>query len=464
MHFILAPKCIAKFDHVRSDYEKERKVDLNAKPSIIGTPVFFGGTDVVSRNKQISFLEKVKAVLKVHLLHEEDIKTPYQRQAYIIAERFMIAACLHVQSQIGSSKRNSALYRIIEDNLGVTAENYMDDEDKETCYLTAERLLKTPHAFDHANVALEKDGRKPFTEKEWKLFAEFLKEMCHKKEAKDQINNFPVISFTQPLFGAAFTYVGATVGVVLAEGVSNSTTAISPRVQLTALVGSTLLIFSPAGTTGVALFAPVIATRLLTSFCTISLAHLMGTAAGYLGQGVGIGVGFPFDAAYNLLWSVCSLISNYYSKTPVLAPIDGIRIADGAPIIAGIPIQLVPENTLPDGCTKKILEITEAGEIRIEGEEVQKPQKPMQIPAEVIEELKKQLATRTKDHEGEARIEIDDEVAVKTPQKPIQVSIEVIEELKKQQAARTKNHESADSAPKQDNPEAEQVESGALTI
>ncbi|KTC89779.1 hypothetical protein OQJ18_07645 [Fluoribacter dumoffii] len=394
MHFILAPGCIAKFDHLRKTYETERHVDLNAKPSLIGTPVFFGGTDVVNRNKQVSFLEKIKAVLKIHLLQEGDIQTPQQRQVYIIAARFMIAACLFVQSQIGSSKRNSALYRLIEDNLGITPDNFLDEEDKETCFLTAERLLKTPSAFQHANAALEKDGHKPFTEKEWKQFAEFIKEMCHKKEAKDQITNFPVISFTQPLFGAAFSYVGATVGVVVAEGVSNSTSAITPRVQLTALVGSTLLVLSPAGTTGVALFAPVIATKLLTSFCTISLAHLMGTAAGYLGQGIGIGVGLPFDAAYNLLWSICSLISRYYSKTPEIVPIDGIRIADGATIIAGIPVQLVPENSLPEGYTKKVLEITEQGEIRIEGEEIQETQKPMKIPPEVIEELKRQLASR----------------------------------------------------------------------
>lgn len=117
----------------------------------------------------------------------------------------------------------------------------------------------------------------------------------------------------------------------------------------------------------------------------------MGTAAGYLGQGVGIGIGFPLDAAYNLLWSICSLISRHYSKTPELAPIDGIRIVDGAMIIAGIPIQWVAENALPEGCTKKILEITEEGEIHIEGEEEIESESPMQIPPEVIEELKKQL-------------------------------------------------------------------------
>ncbi|KTD74001.1 hypothetical protein [Legionella tucsonensis] len=400
MHFILAPGCIAKFDNLRKTYEAEKKVDLNEKPSIIGTPIFFGGTDVVSRNKQISFLEKVKVLLKIHLLNEEDIKTPAERQVYNIATRFMLAACLYVQSQIGSSKRNSVLYRIIDDNLGITAENYLDDEDKETCFLTAERLIKTPNALEHTNAALEKNGFRPFSEKEWKEFTAFLKEMTRTKEAKDQFTNFPVISITQPFFGTTLAYAGATVGVVLAEGISNSTSAVSPRVQLTALVGSTLLVFSPAGPTGVALLAPVIATKLFTSFCTISLAHIMSTAGGYLGQGIGIGVGLPFDAAYNLLWSICSLINRYYSKSSQLAPIDGIRIVDGAIIVAGIPIQLVPENALPPGCTKKILEITDGGEIRIEGEEIKDSEKPVHIPSEIIEELKKELEARAKTQES----------------------------------------------------------------
>lgn len=190
MHFILTPGCIAKFDNLRKAYEAEKHVDLNEKPSMIGKPIFFGGTDVVSRNKQVSFLEKVNSVLKIHLLHEQDIKTPAQRQVYIIAARFMMAACLYVQSQIGSSKRNSALYRLTEDNLGITVDNFLDDEDKETCYLTAARLIKTPHALEHANVVLEKDGLKPFTEKEWKQFADFLNEMCQKKKLQIKLQTF----------------------------------------------------------------------------------------------------------------------------------------------------------------------------------------------------------------------------------------------------------------------------------
>lgn len=43
MHFILAPGNLAKFDNIRKAYEIEKHVDLNAKPSLIGTPIFFGG-------------------------------------------------------------------------------------------------------------------------------------------------------------------------------------------------------------------------------------------------------------------------------------------------------------------------------------------------------------------------------------------------------------------------------------
>lgn len=393
MHFILALGKLAKFDNLRTLYETEKKVDLATKPSIIGMPVFFGGTDVINRNKQVTFLEKINATVKEHVVNEDEIKTLQQQQVYIIAARFMIAACLYVHAQINSSKRNSALYRIIEDNLGITPENFLDDEDKEACYLAAERLINIPNAFEHSNALLQKKGIKAFTEKEWQQFSAFLKEMCPKKEAHNQQTHFPIMSITQSLFGTTFSYVGATVGLVLAEGVSKSSSAISPRLQLTALVGSTLFVFSPSGATGVTLFAPVIATKLLTSFCTVSLAHAMGTAAGYLGQGVGLGVGLPLDLACNLLRSVCSIIARYSNKASEFALIDGIRIVDGVTIIAGIPIQLVPENALRPGCIKKTLEITEEGELLIEGEKVNDTR--MQIPPEVLEELNRQLTAWT---------------------------------------------------------------------
>ncbi|MBI2786126.1 MAG: hypothetical protein HYX60_07420 [Legionella longbeachae] len=399
MKFTLALGCIAKFDHLRQDYETQKHVDLNQEPSRIGLPTFFGGTDVVSRNKQVTFLEKIKTVLKIHFSNEENIKTDLERQVYIIATRFMVAACMYVNSKIGSSKRNSVLYRLIEDNFGITSENYLDDEDKELFYSTAKQLINTPKAFEHANATLKKEKIKPFSKEEWRNFSKFLDEQCDKKETKDKYTNFPIISLTQPLFGAAFSYVGATVGVVLAEGMSNSTSAISPRVQLTALVGSTLLILSPSGTTGVALFAPVIATRLLTSFCTISIAHIMSTVGGLLGKGVGIGVGLPFDIAYNLLSSICSIVKSYYSKESHLPVISGIRLADGATIIAGVPVQLMSDSELTEGYTKKILEISENGEIHIEGEKLHNNNTPTQLPHDVIEELKKQFATCTKDQE-----------------------------------------------------------------
>lgn len=409
MHFILAPGNIAKFAHLRQKYEEEKHVVLDVEPSRLGVPTFFGGTDVVRRNKQVAFLEKMYAILKMHLLKEEHITTDLERQLYVIASRAMIAACLYVQIQIGNSKRNSALYRIIEDSLGINAENFLDDEDKEACFLTAKRLfLSTDNSFEVANILLIKEELQPFSEREWDKFSKFLVEICPKKADHNQYTNFPVISITQPLFGTAFSYVGATVGVVLAEGISNSTSAIGPRVQLTALIGSTLLILSPAGTTGAALFAPMIATKLLNSFCTISIGHVMGTAAKFLGQGVGISVGLPFDLAYNILWSVCSVISHRYSKESQYAAIDGIRLFDGTMIIAGIPLQLISDHEMPAGYTKKVLQITDQGEIHIDGEEIINPHAPMQLPEEVLSELERQSMNVGKSQQD---IEINQESA-----------------------------------------------------
>lgn len=385
MHFILAPGHISKFDNLRKDYETKKKVDLDATPPMIGLPTLFGGTDVISRKNQIAFLEKIYAALKLHLVKEEQINTEMDRQVYIIAARVLMAACLYVQYQIGKS---AVLYKIIEDYLGITPENTLDAEDREVFFLTAKRIINTPNEFELINVMLKKKTMDPFTEKEWHQFSNFLEEMCHKNDSKDKFMSFPVISITKPLFGAAFSYVGATVGVVMAEGVSNSTSAVSPRVQLTALVGSTVLILSPSGTTGAALLAPMIATNLISSFCRISLAHIMGVTARIIGQGVGIGVGLPFDVAYNLLWNLCATINRYYSKITPLAAIDGIRLLDGATIIAGIPIQVMSEQELPKDCTRKKFSITDKGELLLEDES--ESHSKLENSSNVLEELKKQ--------------------------------------------------------------------------
>ena len=56
MQFILVAGSIEKFKYLRKDYEERRQINLDKAPSSWFT--FFGATDVQTRNRQISFLEK----------------------------------------------------------------------------------------------------------------------------------------------------------------------------------------------------------------------------------------------------------------------------------------------------------------------------------------------------------------------------------------------------------------------
>lgn len=392
MPFILESNRIDKFDNLRKDYETKKNIDLQDTPSIIGMPTFLGGTDVKNRRKQISFLEKIKAVLNRFLLKEEDIKTPQQWQANLMASRIMIAACLYVQSEISSG---ATLNHLINEYLGVTAENFFDKKDKVICYQTAHKLIDQLDVLTSINTEMRSLGKKEFSETEWGRFSSFilkeeaLKKEDKKKKSKTDSTNYPVTNFVLPVFENAFSYVGLTVGWVVAEVISSSSAAIAPRIQLTSWVGGALMILGPTGATGVALLAPTIAARLLSSFCTISLASITGKAMGLVGKGTGIVVGLPFDLIYNLLWATGTLLINYSTNPSKLPSINGVRIADGVIVRNGQPIQfqLLPQEQLTGDV--QLLQITEHGEIYLNGEPVDEPDNKM---AKVIKELNEKFS------------------------------------------------------------------------
>ncbi len=390
MQFILVPGSIRQFANIRNDYEEKRKINLEATPSMLGMPTIFGGTDVKNRRKQISFVEKMNCVLNRFLFEEEEIKTAEQWQANLMASRIMIAVALYIQNQIGSSKDNSALYRLINTYLGVSSENFFDDEDQESCYQTAAKLINQQDALTHINAELRIVGGKEFTKEEWEQFVSFIKnEVCKKNAPLPVYNKYPVTTLIQPIFETAFSYVGSTIGWVVAEALSNSSAAITPRLKVTSLVGS-LLVMGPAGATGVALLAPVIASRLLSSFCTISLASMSGATMAYVGKGTGVLVGLPFDLVYNLLRATGSLIVSYSTAPPHLAPLNGIRIADGVYVAQGNPMQfnLVPQYLVSD-INKQRLQITDKGEIFVDEQPVTDTSNNMAL---VIKELNEQLS------------------------------------------------------------------------
>lgn len=392
MRYILPADALTNINFLRVEYQKERNVDLDKSPSMFGTPILFGGTDVVARDAQTKFIKKMIVVFAANLLKEEQITTPEQAEASLTASRVILAACKYVQNQISKPKKNSALYRLINKDLGITAENFLDDEDKSICNLAANRLINSSiMAFEDANIALRKAGMETFTEIEWEQFSKYLADAAKKETTVNPYTNYPITSITQPMFGAAFSYTGATIGFLSGGMVSESTKIMSTKVQMTALIGSTLLMLGPAGPMGVALFSQVIAGKLITSFCSISLGHVLGTAMGIIGQGVGMGIGLPLDAAYRLIWKACSIIGNYYTDYP--NPSTGIRIKDGMRMIGGVEIKATTELELAE--LAKSYELKQVdfkdSSVLIEGKEITGDE------AKAIEQLKLQLEPYSKE-------------------------------------------------------------------
>lgn len=371
MRFILTSEALARFELLRTQYQQERGVDLTKKASWLGTPTFMGGIDSDSRQAQISFLEKIVFILKPNFFNDSQIKTPEEWQTNLTASRVMVAACLYVQSQIGNSERRSVLYRLIEDNLGITAKNKLDEEDKELCFFAANRLINSSSMnLDQINIALHKANLGSISERSWSEFSTFLQTQCQLAKTENPYENYPITSITQPLFGAVFSYAGVTVGYISGDTISKSTVSMEPRYKLTALIGSSLLILGPVSPASIAIVAPVVAGKLITTFCSISLAHILGVTMGLLGQGVGIGVGLPLDLTYQLLRKAYRTIKHHYYDDKNEPKLTGLRLGDGMLVVNGLEFKMTtPDDELP--AHDNTIEIKEDGEVYLNNQRVE---------------------------------------------------------------------------------------------
>lgn len=396
MRYVLPAGALLSINFLRKDYEKERKVNLDEPPSLFGVPTLFGGTDIASRDKQTKFIQKMIVVLGANLAREEDITTPEQWEANLAASRAILAACLFVQSQVSSPKTNSALYNLINKHLGVSQTNYFDEEDREMCFFAANCLINSSlNAFSDANAKLRKNNLKPFTTKEWSAFSDYVSHQTKIAEKpSNPYTNYPITSITQPLFGAAFSYTGATIGYLSGDVISQATPTLSTKTQLTTMIGSTILMLGTAGPMGVALFSQVIASKLVTSFFSISMAHLLGTTAGIVGQGLGVGIGMPLDLAYRLIWKAAATVGTYYTTYPNDGKMTGIRISDGKALINGIVLDYSTDSELATELKDKTVTITEDKKLVVDGKELKIPSDGASLPIEVINELKKQIALK----------------------------------------------------------------------
>lgn len=478
MRYILPTDALSDLKNLRHNYQAARKVDLTKEPSMLSLPKFLGGTDVSSRSKQVCFIEKIIAAFAANLLEFKDIDSLPQRHCTLESYRTLLAACLFVQSQINGTKSHSELYKLIKKAMGINKNNFFDAQDKEICYQSAYLyLVNNSKALAEANAAIEetnavikkaktdikkakaaiveagaviatieksnaitaednaaieeakaaivkandiiekatpislKDKLEPFLAKEWSDFISYLQ-----KETKTPPppNNWPITSFTKPLFGMTFTYAGATLGFLVGEVASNSTKIMSSKLQLTAVVGSSMIFLGSASPAGVAFIAPAIAAKLIDTFFRISLADIMAFLMNLVGQGVGIGIGAPLDLAYRILCCICNKIGQMLHSEPQSPKIDGLHIADGKYTYQGIVLELIPVENLPENYAEEGMQITEEGKLLVKGKAVDLASSIKQLPPEVLEQLRNALATKPQSQNEQEDEESDNEGSNKT--------------------------------------------------
>lgn len=398
MGYVLPTGALANLASIRDEYERKARVLLTKKPPLFSMPTLFGGSDIQARKAQIELIEKMLLIFKENLLDIDDINNPRQAIATLTASKAMLGICLYIKSNIAHPHENSTLCTLINAKLGITKDNLMDKEDKRSCYKAAKRLLSAPNAMDDANLAIAEENKargpnqikyKPFTEDEWNTLNGFFDTKVKVIAKEDSFSNFPISSITKPLFGAVFSYAGATVGIVAGDAISHSTNGF----RLTAVLGSSILILAPAVPTSMAFFAPVIASKLINTFCKVSLGHVLSVLMGLVGQAIGLGVGLPFDMVLYGLKSIANRGSSSSAPTIANQP-DGLRIIDGMYMISNVAFELKSLQDLPANLEKKMLSLDDEGYLTINGERVVDPKTGTLLPKIDFGELKEAVSIK----------------------------------------------------------------------
>lgn len=368
MTFILNKDFISKLSTIRSDYEARSNIPpLNESSQPRAISLFFGAKDVETRNKQIHFIEQWLSVLMKDLPSQENKEFDLNR--CLRALQVMVGLCFYVKSQISESyvvlsPSSSVLGQLIDEAMGITRLNPIDEEVRQTCLLSTDRYLSNSECREKVNSVIAPES---YSEIDWHLLINFVKGQTQSMDMSF-LRDYPITTYAIPLFSRPMELAGITIGFCAGQTIANTTKIIPVRDKLTAAISTGVFMFmGPGAGLGVALLAPTCASRILDTFCGISLAVVMGTAMKILGQGLGFGVGMSLDLSWKLLNKMSNVILTM-QKEPQTAP-TGISLIDGSCFINGESVELVCLGQLnepleeDDFAAQPGLSLTEASEL-----------------------------------------------------------------------------------------------------
>lgn len=325
---------------LRQHYNKEANIPKQAtssSPSSVG--MFFGyQKNLPERGPQIEFLEALVA----HFDHK-NAQTPYSREDLCI----LVAAVIFIRHKIrGGTKvvNHSILYKLLGEALGLSKENKIDSSTEYCLYNIADAFMRPDKTLGVDSTG--EDYKRIFNKASFECkalseaFAHHIakqKKQCPRPD--DEVvrqNTYPITIALSKVVGDCAAVAGWSAGAVAGDFLAKTTGAMPVKAALTAGIGSAVCLLTGAGpTVAIALAAPTVASKILTTFSSVSMAYVLGGLMKILGSAAGAAAGLPLDLSVQLAYSGANKMYALLTGT-YLSDISGMRLVDGKDMLCGI--------------------------------------------------------------------------------------------------------------------------------
>ncbi len=355
MPYILPSAFLDKFSAFPNEYQRITGSNLSSQSSSY-LPCFFGGKDTTTRKNQLDFLAKIYSELKTFIPDKNDNDTrDNQWQTYVISLRIMLAACLHVKSQISKQYAvkniNSVLITLIDEALELTSSNPVDNSTKKLCLQSAEKWLNlgdkssNDPLFSHSFQYLE--------DKEITGFKVFVKEELQTLKNTETQADYPIANAMQPVFGAILAFAGSQAGYLLGGALVGERGTTAASFVITAISSNSYLSTIPGAHVGAIVLIPPMIARILSSFYGVSFSCAVGKGLGLVGEGLGFSLGMSLDLSKKLIENTYYTFGSILYQQEKTSLPSGLQLIDGRKIQSGVDIKAIEsitfetENTTP---------------------------------------------------------------------------------------------------------------------
>lgn len=325
MPFILSNQFIEQLKHIRENYEKGAGIKLDKAQQPYSWSLYFGAKDVDSRKKQILFIEQWLEIFQ-HCTFSEALNSKVAFEEYITALRVLMTVTFYIKYQIDGTYTfgfgsPTLLERLMQEAMGVSSKNIIDDQTMASCLLTTKRFLATEGSFESVNGRL----KTRISDEQWLHFVSFVTSQYKLLDEKLK-TDYPITVVMMSAMEKPMELVGNATGYLAANVLVRSGAFQPVRYALTTMIGSgVFLLIGPTTNVGLMILVPTLSGQAIDFCCGASLAWLMGTALRWVGKGVGMGVGMPLDMSKKLAYKTYGL----FKSTPEQdATVKGIVLLD----------------------------------------------------------------------------------------------------------------------------------------